>query len=92
MLTLIKLAVSLRKLHKTQLQAIRIVTAVQCLGFDCSEDSFDLNTCIVNCISELCTTVPQGHDLPTICSSPNKCWEKNYSVVSFFTNGQLIAE
>ena len=64
-----------------QLQAIRIVTAVQCLGFDCSEDSFDLNTCIVNCVSELCTTVPQGHDPPTICSSPNKCWEKNYSVV-----------
>ena len=71
----------------------RIVTAVQCLGFDCSEDSFDLNTCIVNCVSELCTTVPQGHhDPPTIRSSPNKCWEKNYSVLSFLMNGQLFAE
>ena len=70
----------------------RIVTAVQCLGFDCSEDSFDLNTCIVNCVPELCTTVPQGHDPPTIRSSPNKCWEKNYSVLSFLMNGQLFAE
>ena len=38
----------------------RIVTAIQCLGFDCNENSFDLNLCISNpCVPELkCTTVP----------------------------------
>ena len=69
----------------------RIVTAIQCLGFDCNENSFDLNLCISNCVPELCTTVPQGSDPPTIRSS-NKCWEKNYTVLSFLMNGQLFAE
>ena len=60
----------------------RIVTAIQCLGFDCNENSFDLNLCISNCVPELCTTVPQGSDPPTIRSS-NKCWEKNTQFYHF---------
>lgn len=81
-----KTAPSLSNIHMKEVQAIC------CLGFDCNDSSFDLQRCLVQCVPELCTRVPPGSDPPTVRSSPNKSWTKNYSILSFLMNGELFAE
>ena len=70
----------------------KVVDAICCLGFDCNDNTFNLQSSIVHCVPEFCTRVPPGSDPPTIRSSPNKSWTKNYSALSFLTNRQLFAE
>ena len=79
--------------HNTASQSLSDIhtKVVQCLGFDCN-NTFNLQRSLVQCVSELCTRVAPGSDPPTIRSSPNKSWMKNYSALSFLMNGQLFAE
>ena len=70
----------------------KAVHAIRSLGFDCNENTFDLQKSLVQCVPELNVRVPPGSDPPTIRSSSNKSWMKNYSALSFLMNGQLFAE
>ena len=47
---------------------------------------------LLSSVPEFHMNVPPGSDPPTVRSSPNKSWAKNYSALSFLMNGQLFAE
>ena len=75
----------------------KVVHTLRCLGFDCNDDTFGIQKSLVQCVPELSTIVPPGSDPPSIRSSTNKSWTKNYTALnytalSFLMNSQLFVE
>ena len=69
--------------------SVQVVDAVCCLGFQCNKKYFDsIPNNLVQCVMQYSTSVLP----PASIKSSTKSLSKNYTALSFLTNGQLFAE